>query len=567
MSWRGHPILCLYRCQESPWRRFLDELLVQEGYLCSDSLELDRIADLEGELEGRALTFVSADSLALPEAECLARHVREGGNVVLVRPPAELVEALPLEVESRPGRFYAEAPPGYIQFSAHPWAAHHDGACIQCHAPVALWGISGARTLAHVAPQFATASPFGAIVERECGQGRIAIFWFDVGTALVLARQGDPRLASTGARPDADGDGMHKASGLFYRHLDYRLRAVPQADILADVFVAVVRGLTDPLLPLPRIWHLPADAPALTLLDGDSDGFSWENYERLCQPCRKAGVPYTVNVLTQDFEKFAPGAVDLIFDSGNDLELHYWVGDHMASTQDAARTIPEQHARFIRFSGGRPSVASRGHCAIWPGYTEVAEILAKSGCRLETSFWVPTGYQYGYGNGSGRVSRFMTLDGRLLPISQQGLVFADDTLLTHKHIVPALTPDEAYEAITRTYAESVARYHGVITVCIHAGGSHMAAYGEGQMAMLDAVLDSTKQHRLPALTVRDWVTFQEARRELDLYLQGEAWFLRSPSAVRRVGCLMPAESGTRRQGLHWECRTFDLDADTEQQVS
>jgi hypothetical protein len=80
--------------------------------------------------------LVSADSLTPVEATCVAQYVCRAGNAILIAPPPELIDTLPLKVESRPGRFYAHAPPAYIQFTDHIWAAHHPGACVQCRVPL-----------------------------------------------------------------------------------------------------------------------------------------------------------------------------------------------------------------------------------------------------------------------------------------------------------------------------------------------------------------------------------------------------------------------------------------------
>lgn len=568
MSWHRYPILCLYRAEELPWRKFFDELLIQEGYLSFRSLDLDAVGELDGALDGAALVVVSAGRLTEPECERLARHVRQGGRVILLRPPAELIESLGLPIGEQPGPYYRQAPPAYIRFCDHPWASHHAQLAIQCHAPSWLWRLGGAREIAQLCAARDAPASYATIVEAECGGGRVAIFWFDPATAIVRARQGDPLLASTGARPDADLDGMFKTSGLLLGQLDYPMHEVPQADVLADVVVGVIRGLTDDVLALPRVWHLPDDAPAMTLLDGDSDGFSWDSYDGIAAAGAASGVPYTVNMLTQDFQTrgITHEQVDGIFAAGNDLELHYKFATTTPKVEEARQIIPEQARAFREYTGGRPAVGARGHCVLWPGYTEVTEALAAEGIILETSFCPPRGLQYGYGTGSGRAARMVTLDGESLPVLQQACVFMDDMLLSTKWLAPPRTLDQIPPLIDRTYAESVNRYHGVINTCVHAAAPPAGERGEAKMLLLQAVLDATRRYGAAALTVRDWVAFQEARRQLDLYYDGGEWHVGADTAITRATIHRPANSGARRQGLTWSAETIDLQAGADFRV-
>ncbi len=563
-NWARHPILCLYRGPETPWCRFFDELLIQEGYLSFDSFELDSLVDLEQALDGRALLVLGASELHAREIELIRKFIRGGGKAILLRPIAQLVEALDLPVEEKPGgsygvgNCYSVAPPGYLELGEHPWAGHHAGVWLQCHAHTSLWKIRGASSIAQYGSQRGAPSTYSAIIEQECGEGHLTIFWFDPGTTLVLMRQGDPRLASTGHSPDADADGMHKSPGLFYGHLDYQLRLIPQADILADLVVGIIRGMTDSSLPLARLWHLPQNATALTLVDGDSDGFHWNYYDALVAPLQEAGIPFSLNLHPDDFSKMDRAASRRIFDAGNDLELHYWVGTQLGTIEDAAKNIPVQHRVFKEITGGIGSVGSRGHSFVWPGYTEVAEILSKEGFRLETSFASFRGYQSGYVNGSGRAARFMTLEGRFLEISQQSTIFMDDIVFSSKSLLPPLTPDAAYKQLVRFYDDAATRYHGVITTSLHPGQYTPKSYGDGMTAIRQAILDSTKKHRLPALTVRAWAGFQEARRLVDLSWNGKAWRVQTKSPIPGLTCHLPSESGeTQRQGLSWKAVTKD----------
>ena len=205
-------------------------------------------------------------------------------------------------------------------------------------------------------------------------------------------------------------------------------------------------------------------------------------------------------------------------------------------------------------------MGARGHSLIWPGYTAVAEALADAGVALDASFCPPRGFQYGYGTGSGRAARMMTLEGRLLPVLQQANIFMDDLLLTHKWLAPPLTADQIPELVSRVVEDSASRYHGVINACVHASAAATGERGEAQMVLLRALLDAGKRHGLPSLTVRDWVAFQEARRQLNLFWDGASWRVEARKPLRGITLHSPADSGTRRQGLTWRAETVSLEA-------
>lgn len=559
------PILTLYRTPTRPWARFFDELLLQEGYCCFENLDLAEDTALDGVLAGRALVSIAAETLSEAQCEALARYVYDGGRLVLLRPCAELIDALKLEVHKRPGGSYGIAQPGYLQFTDHPWSAHHEGTFVQCHSHSDIWAIAG-ESLAMLAPQRGIVGVHPAIVETTCGSGRVVVFWFDPGTSLVLMRQGNPDMASDGRYPDYDGDGMHKSSGLFARHADYFLRDVPQADVLADVVVGIIRGLTDDILPIPRLWQLPANAPCLTLMDGDSDGYSQENFDRFTEVCEPAGIPYTVNFLVDDLRELSSEQIENFYAKGNDIQLHYTLKTNLPTVEQMREAIGEQVREFTELTG-RAVEGARSHCGLWPGYTDTAETLAGAAVRMEGSFFPQPMWQYGYPNGSGRPARFMTHDGKWLDLYQQANILMDDMFFTDKGMRQPMSAAEAREVIARVFEESVTRYHGVINSCIHPGKEHMKIYGDDQLALLKAVVQATVEHGLPALTVHDWSSFTLARRAARLSYSESGWTLDAPLAVKDLTIHQPADRGEIRQGLTWSVSTHALAAGERLELS
>ena len=564
MNWTPHPLLCLYRTLDEPLRRYVDEVLLQEGYLATDRADLDGLVDLPALLEGRALLIVSAVTLAPAEIETLLGFVQAGGRAIFIRPDEHLIEALRLPLVARPHRIYGDAPPAYLRLAAHPWTKHHADALIQIHAPVRTWRLDGAAPLAFAAANRTEHAGVAAVFEAPFGAGRLAVFQFDPGQSLVLTRQGDPRRASNSSWPREDA-GILKPGTLFLNYLDPELRHVPQADVLADLLVGVIRGLTDDLLPLARVWHLPEDGAALTLVDGDSDLYDWDCYRELVEPLLAAGIPYTLNLMPAHLRALDHATADAWQARGNDFQLHYHYTGQTPTVADLRQAVPEQQRLFVD-TFGRCSVGSRAHSLLWPGYTEPAEIYAGHGARMETNFMPFRAFQYGY-CGSARAARFARPDGTLINLSQQPTVFMDDPMSNDKSGLPARTPDEAYALMTRFYDESATRYHGVLCTCLHPvpPGQH-DGFRAVQAAMRQAAIDGTRRHRLPALTMRDWCAFQEARRGLDLRLEDGAWQVAAGAAIGGLTVHLPAAAGVLRQGWTWRSQRMNLAGNEHQDV-
>jgi hypothetical protein len=565
MNWNTHPLLCLYRTNDEPLRRYMDEVLLQEGYLATDRADLDVATDLPAVLAGRALVVVSAVTLDDAEIKALLDFVGAGGRAVFIRPDERLIEALRLPVAARPHPVYGDAPPAYLRLAPHPWTTHHADALIQIHAPVRMWRLDGVAPLAFAAANRAEHAGVPAVFETPFGSGRLAVFQFDPGQSLVRTRQGDPRRASNSAWPREDA-GIVKPGTMFLNFLDPELRHVPQADVLADLLVGIIRGLTDDLLPLPRIWHLPEDGAALTLADGDSDLYDWDCYRELVEPLLAAGIPYTLNLMPAHLRALDRAVAGAWLAKGNDFQLHYRYPGHTPSVADLRQAVPEQQ-RLFEDAFGRRSVGSRAHSLLWPGYTEPAEIYAEHGARMETNFMPFRAFQYGY-CGSARAARFSRADGTLINLSQQPTVFMDDPMSNDKSGLPARSPDEAYAVMTRFYDESATRYHGVLCTCLHPvpPGQH-DGFRAVQAAMRQAIIDGTRRHHLPALTMRDWCAFHEARRELDLRLKDGAWQVAAGGAIHGLTLHRPVAAGVLRQGWNWSSQQMNLAGDEHQTLT
>ncbi|MCC6422091.1 MAG: hypothetical protein IT447_01315 [Phycisphaerales bacterium] len=557
MKWNPHPLLCLYRTPTQPMRRFFSEILSQEGYHCVDEMELNAVDDPSTALAGRALAFISAETLTQRECETIGGWVHDGGAAVLISPPTELIQSMGLRFSETIHHTYHTMPPGYAGLlSSHPWTGDHGGTTIQTLSPMFLRRIEGERALAMGGVRSDELSTYPAVIEVDAGKGKIVIFWFDPGQTALMLRQGDPRLATNGILGDPTDPVRYKPGTLFEGLVDCHLRDIPQADVWADLLVSIIRHLTDPVLPIPRLWLFPNDAPALTLLDGDSDAYNWDTYSDLAGPCADRGVPYTLNIIPHHLPDLDRSQIDHWLAHGHDFQLHYWPGNATPTFEQEARTL-HQHAALFQEKTGLSPIVGRAHSVIWPGYTEMAEILSSSGFRMECNFLGFRGWQYGY-LGSARPARFMRPDGTIIHLTQQPTIFIDDVMQGDKSLLPPRTPEQSYDIMRRFYDESASRFHGVICTCLHPYANAPEQYRNVQYAMRQAILDATEALGLLALTARAWCNFCDARRCLELRRHENDWTLTAAAAIQGVTLHRPASTGVRRAGLLWSSRILDI---------
>jgi hypothetical protein len=544
------PAVCCFRTEKSPERLFLQEILCQEGYPNIACVSLDGSTPLAETLEGRVLALVSADHLSGAEHRALKTFLLQGGRIVMFKPAPEDLSGL--------GVGFAEARhPNYGQ-AFGTWFESNDPAChdiVQLPTCCDLYKLEAEKIHAWVASRRDERSDYPAIGEVAVGEGRLVIWRFDLAQSVLRLRQGDPQRASNGPLAESDGVKCWKPGALFHGLLDPAMRDVPQADVMVDVLVRQIRALTDDLVPLPRFWHYPDNAPAITLVDGDSDVYDWDCYAKLAEPMTKAGIPYTLNLMEKHLRELDRGTMDAWIGRGNDFQLHAWPGSTTPDFPSMRRAVEEGQSLF-REKTGMDSVSTRHHTCVWPGYVETAAILAENRFRMETNYMPFRNTQFGY-LGSGRAARFMTTTGEIIGISQQPTVFMDDPLSNNKSVLPPKRPDDAYAIIRRFCQQAANDYHTAICTCLHpVGGKAREERGALQDAMRQAVIDGNAACCMRAMTLRDWSRFHEAKRRAKIEYSDGSWKIATPEPLEKLTLLVPdADGEVVRQGTKWTAET------------
>jgi hypothetical protein len=507
-----HPVLCLHDRTAAPFGRYALEILHAEGV--TGAVERDAssgVAVAAEELLGHHAIVVTPTGAATGAEAAALAALRAGAGVVFLRPSLGTARALGLISNGR-----RVAPEMYLAPErAHPLWCPALGDFLQVHGAADLYDRPEARdnVLAWVAgPDWAMPHP--AIVTGTLGAGRFALFAYDLATSTVLFHQGRPELASTGPTPDADGDGTFAPNDLFQGHLDVRLRHVPQADLQQRLLLRVLEWVAEPAGPLVRLWPFPNAAPAVALINGDSDSMTRPQMEAYVDLVESYGGGYTVYLMEQHLP-LLPAEMEADYRRrGHSAGPHVWL-ELQPSPEAMAVRISEEVALFER-AYGHPPRTTRHHCVVWPGWVDTARALADAGIGLETNYRAAERYQSGYLTGSGLPMRFIGQQGELIDCFQQETLLCDDYLLIDKSFLRPLDEAEAIALSHRLIDEAIERYHTVFHAYFHPVYSTGLVVRTGQFirtdGWLEAVLAHSRRRGIPLPNTDAWCEFNDRRR-------------------------------------------------------
>lgn len=563
------PLLILTRDDPNRFAGYLAELLRMEGLNWFRVRDLD-LQPLSATEQLPRVVLVCAVALDERTALQLATYVRAGGALLAARPCAALAEALglappqPLWYDASLGADDAAMAGRYVMLNAGspivsrlPWVA--GGVQYQGRAAAYLpHGSSGGlvsdvAAVAWLAPFPSQPTRYPAVLTGEAGRGQLAVFAFDPAESAVRQQQGRPEQASSGARPDFDGDNAFRPNDLFLGQLDPALRDVPQADLQRTLLVRVLEWLTRDL-PLPRVWRFPAGAAAMAFVDGDSDSMSAADLQLALDTCDRYGAPYTTYLKPEHLDVLEPASERAQRTRGHSFGPHPFAGPQ-PTAGEARAALDLDCAAFAARYGYRPRL-HRSHWLIWPGWVDHARSLAAAGIRLDASFSAGRGFQGGYVNGTGLPAWFTGEDGRVLDVCEQSTISTDDGWLSAKTGLPALTLAGAIARSAGQIDAATDRYHTVYHPYFHPvllkGGR---ALPFPTLPWLQAVLAHCRYRGVPFLDAQRWIDWNAARRSLRLVdllperetrgseSHGIRFSLHAGAAIEQATVIVPVPNG------------------------
>lgn len=490
--------LFIRRTPEAPFAGYITEILAIEGILGCETVDLTASPLTPELLDGQALVLVAHMPLPPAEQEALAEYVRGGGRLLALRPPVEMAGVFGLEAVGttlKRGHYLQLDPDGC------PPGARSTDVPLQVHAEADGYRVQDATVAAWFCWGNGARRHLPAAVIHRVGDGMAAMLAFDLAHSTVAYHQGLPEQASTGARPDPGAQGLYRPDSLFIGHLDITRVTIPQADLQQRLLVGLLEALAP--APAPRLWYFPQGAPCLAFLNGDSDNMTLADLEAVLAILEPHGGRFTCYVMNE--EPLPPADEAALRARGHHFGKHVWAGPR-PSVDEMAAVAREQISGF-RARYGYPPLSNRGHCLIWPGWTEMAQILADSGVRLDANF-VGAHCGHGYLTGSGLPVKFMDPSGRLIDLYEQSTQWEDDVAIATQF--ERLTYEQAVALSLETLRESREQYHTVINFNFHP--IHTRPDRLNTSAWIRAVADYCATQQIPMIGGDDWVRFNDARR-------------------------------------------------------
>ncbi len=490
------------RSETAPFAGYLLEILAMEGFLGHETVDLTGrrlTADL---LTGQDLVIVAQMALEREEQAALGDYVRDGGRLLALRPPVEMAPLFGLEArgpELKRGH--------YMQFDEQscPGGARSTDVPLQVHAEADVYAAKDAEVAAWFCWGNGARRELPAVTLNGVGEGQAALLAFDLARSTVLFHQGLPEQASTGARPDPGGLGQFKPDALFIGHLDVTRATIPQADLQQRLIGALVDQLLP--APMPRLWYFPHGEPCLAFLNGDSDGMHQGDLDGVLALIEPRGGRYTCYVM--DEEPLTPQAEAEIRARGHSFGKHVWVAQ-MPTVDQMATAVETQIAGYRRRYGYTP-LSNRGHCLIWPGWTEMARLLSVAGVRIDSNF-VGCHCGHGYLTGSGLPAKFMDERGQMVDLYEQSTQWEDDVAIGE--YFEQLSYGRAVSLSLESLREARERYHTVVNFNLHP--IHIRPDFLHTGAWIAAVADYCREQRIAMIGGDDWARFNDARRQVRL---------------------------------------------------
>jgi|GEM_PF-584786 len=446
------PMLVLTPSSTSnPLSAYVTEILAAEGF---DNVEVRSISNLNSALlVGRSVVIVCETSITTTQINLLNNYVMAGGGLIAMRPVSGLNATLGVTAVS------GTTSEGYMRITDGTIGAGLYSDTMQFHGTASHYTLqSGTTQVAELySSRTASASrPAATIATR--GNGRAAMFAYDLGRSVALTRQGNPSNANL----DTDGDGVRRTIDLYRNWTDLQRTSVPQADVQGRLLSRLIEAVSPQ--PLPRLWFFPGTAPSVLIATADAHANPDAYYQSEISDLNQHATTSTF-YMTQAGQ---PSAANVAAwrALGFDFSIHPVVDCGYACGIDAVRN-------WLQNTYGITPRTSRTHQVRWTGWTDAASIQAARGIQMDFNSyqWGPWltnagSPALGYLNGGGLPMRFVESNGNILSIYQQHTSLVDEFIAPQAGLA-GLSLQQAVAASQATIDAAIDLYHVPIATQFH----------------------------------------------------------------------------------------------------
>lgn len=473
----GGPILVV-ASSSNPFSRYYAEILRNEGF--NEFAVMDISVVTSDTLKEYDIVILGEFLLDKVQTEMFAGWVRDGGNLIAMRPDRDLAKQIGLKAMG------AVLTNGYLSINT----SQEPGIglvkeTMQFHGPADLYESNGTSDLVTLYRNATVSAGSPAVALKKLGSGLFAVFTYDLARSVIYTRQGNPDWQAT----ERDGITPIRSDDLFYGAaasdpqpdwVDLSKVAIPQADIQQRFLANLILYMNYRKKPLPRFWYFPNGFKAVVIMTGDDHGHGgtlgrflvlWAKDPPNCSLARWQCVRATSNIYPGTIR--ASQAVELT-NQGFEIGLHLYTKcldwptetfpkpngtlGRRLSWQAADSLYARQLAEFAAAYPGLPAPrTSRVDCVTWGDYDTQPQVELSHGIRLDTNYyyWPPkwVNNRPGMFTGSGMPMRFAKLDGSLIDVYQATTQMTDESGQTYPFTIDsllsnALGPKEYYGAFT-----------------------------------------------------------------------------------------------------------------------
>jgi hypothetical protein len=185
---------------------------------------------------------------------------------------------------------------------------------------------------------------------------------------------------------------------------------------------------------------------------------------------------------------------------------------------------------------GRPVRTIRNHAIRWVGYMDLAYLHAELGIRGEANYFAMGPVLSGYLTGSGRLARFVDIDGTVIDHLQIASHWTEEILVSDAHgFSERWLYSRAQEFTNGIIRRSVERYHTPTVI-----NSHPVSFATYSRPLIESNWRTARELGVPIVSAESWVDFTDARRGLAITATANGYTVTAEQAVSRVVLLFPA---------------------------
>jgi hypothetical protein len=516
----------------SRYSHYLQELLVVEGFAAAEQIGLDQLGErLAGIPE---LVILSRLALSAELADRVVAYIHAGGRLLALQPDASLLRKLGLQPTFHTVRN------GILTFASEGMLEGLPLDPVQVIVPAMTMMPDhdvDAVELGKISSPTDVMTSTGAIHHLRFGEGQVVVCGFDLAKAVARLRQGDPDLVDI---PNHRWDHIQRPSDLFVGQFDPRQANVPQADVLTAVLGRIIESLA----PQPRIWYYPdASQRGVLLMTSDDDWSTLDQFEamlRVLQQYEGTCTYYVVHssVLTRDH-------MDAWEQDGHVFSVH----PAMDADTRTARPVDEHQRRWVpqmvrdnvarhREQYGRPVRTIRNHAIRWVGYLDLARLHAELGIRGEANYFSVGVINAGWMTGSGRLARFVDLDGDLIDHYQIASHWTEEALVSSGHSSSERWQYNRAQQVTNDIlVRGIERYHTPVTV-----NSHPVSFATYSQPLVEDNWKTAREHGAPIVAADHWMAWTDQRNGVRLDGTDSGWTVTAREAIGRLTLLFPEGS-------------------------